>query len=68
VADAAVAVNAVLAVTQPYCCGVGGDFFCLYHEAATARALRTAPAAGGRAGLTSPPPGPHRSARGGPAP
>ena len=27
VADAAVAVNAVLAVTQPYCCGVGGDFF-----------------------------------------
>jgi gamma-glutamyltranspeptidase/glutathione hydrolase len=35
VADAAVAVNAVLGVTQPYCCGVGGDFFCLYHEAVT---------------------------------
>src|SRR5262245_34512489 len=34
-ADAAVAVNAVLAVTQPYCCGVGGDLFCLYYEAAT---------------------------------
>src|SRR5438067_502323 len=36
-ADAAVAVNAVLAVTQPYCCGVGGDLFCLYYEAATRR-------------------------------
>jgi gamma-glutamyltranspeptidase len=35
VIDAAVAVNAVLAVTQPHMCGVGGDFFCLYHEAAT---------------------------------
>lgn len=35
VADAAVAVNAVLAVTQPNACGVGGDFFCLYYEAAT---------------------------------
>ena len=34
-ADAAVAVNAVLGVTQPYCCGVGGDLFCLYYEAAT---------------------------------
>jgi len=28
-ADAAVAVNAVLAVTQPENCGVGGDLFCL---------------------------------------
>jgi gamma-glutamyltranspeptidase/glutathione hydrolase len=36
-ADAAVATNAVLAVTQPYCCGVGGDLFCLYYEAATRR-------------------------------
>jgi gamma-glutamyltranspeptidase/glutathione hydrolase len=36
-ADAAVAVNAVLGVTQPYCCGVGGDFFCLYYEARTRR-------------------------------
>ena len=35
VVDAAVAVNAVLAVTQPYCCGVGGDLFALYYEAAT---------------------------------
>jgi gamma-glutamyltranspeptidase/glutathione hydrolase len=34
-ADAAVAVNAVLAVTQPNNCGVGGDLFCLYFEAAT---------------------------------
>jgi gamma-glutamyltranspeptidase/glutathione hydrolase len=36
-ADAAIATNAVLAVTQPYCCGVGGDLFCLYYEAATRR-------------------------------
>jgi gamma-glutamyltranspeptidase/glutathione hydrolase len=36
-ADAAIAVNAVLAVTQPYCCGVGGDLFCLYYDAATRR-------------------------------
>ncbi|MGH7332285.1 MAG: gamma-glutamyltransferase [Candidatus Rokuibacteriota bacterium] len=35
VVDAAVAVNGVLAVTQPYCCGVGGDLFALYYEAAT---------------------------------
>jgi gamma-glutamyltranspeptidase len=34
-ADAAVAVNAVLAVTQPNNCGLGGDLFCLYYEAAT---------------------------------
>jgi gamma-glutamyltranspeptidase len=34
-ADAAVATNAVLAVTQPYCCGIGGDLFCLYYESAT---------------------------------
>src|SRR5918996_3679850 len=36
-ADAAVAVNAVLAVTQPNNCGLGGDLFCLYYEAATRR-------------------------------
>ena len=36
-ADAAVAVNAVLAVTQPNMCGVGGDLFCLYYEAAARR-------------------------------
>ena len=52
-ADAAVAVNAVLGVTQPYCCGVGGDFFCLYYEAATRRVhfLNGAGRAGSRAGL-----------------
>jgi gamma-glutamyltranspeptidase/glutathione hydrolase len=37
VVDAAVAVNAVLAVTQPNNCGLGGDLFALYHEAATGR-------------------------------
>src|SRR5437870_2292496 len=36
-ADAAVAVNAVLGVTEPENCGVGGDIFCLYYEAATGR-------------------------------
>jgi len=36
-ADAAVAVNGVLAVTQPNMCGLGGDLFCLYYEAATGR-------------------------------
>ena len=53
VADAAVAVNAVLAVTQPYCCGVGGDFFCLYYEAATRRVhfLNGAGRSGRRASL-----------------
>src|SRR5918996_918092 len=52
-ADAAVAVNAVLAVTQPYCCGVGGDLFCLYREASTGRVhfLNGAGRAGSRAGL-----------------
>jgi len=34
-ADAALAVNAVLAVTQPNMCGIGGDIFVLYYEAAT---------------------------------
>lgn len=52
-ADAAVAVNAVLAVTQPYCCGVGGDLFCLYYEAATRRVhfLNGAGRSGSRATL-----------------
>jgi len=36
-ADAAVAVNAVLGVTQPYCCGIGGDLFCLYYDAQSGR-------------------------------
>jgi gamma-glutamyltranspeptidase/glutathione hydrolase len=34
-ADAALAVNGVLAVTQPNMCGIGGDIFVLYFEAAT---------------------------------
>ena len=52
-ADAAVAVNAVLGVTQPYCCGVGGDLFCLYYEAATRRVhfLNGAGRSGSRATL-----------------
>lgn len=52
-ADAAVAVNGVLAVTQPNNCGVGGDIFCLYHEAATRRVhfLDGAGRSGSRAGL-----------------
>ncbi len=36
-ADAAVATNAVLAVTQSNNGGLGGDLFCLYYEAATHR-------------------------------
>jgi gamma-glutamyltranspeptidase/glutathione hydrolase len=52
-ADAAVAVNAVLAVTQPNSCGLGGDFFCLYRDAATRRVhfLDGAGRSGGRATL-----------------
>ena len=54
VADAAVAVNAVLAVTQPHMCGVGGDFFCLYYEAASRRVhfLNGAGRSGSRSSLT----------------
>lgn len=52
-ADAAVAVNAVLGVTQPYCCGVGGDIFCLFYEAETRRVhfLNGAGRSGSRATL-----------------
>jgi len=52
-ADAAVAVNAVLAVTQPNNCGLGGDLFCLYYEAATWRVhfLNGSGRAGSRASL-----------------
>jgi gamma-glutamyltranspeptidase/glutathione hydrolase len=53
VADAAVAANAVLAVTQPNYCGAGGDFFCLYYEAASKRVhfLNGAGRSGARARL-----------------
>jgi gamma-glutamyltranspeptidase/glutathione hydrolase len=53
VADAAVATNAVLAVTQPNYCGLGGDLFCLYYEAARGRVhfLCGAGRSGSRAGL-----------------
>lgn len=51
--DASVATNAVLAVTQAPYCGVGGDLFCLYYEAATRRVhfLNGAGRSGSRAGL-----------------
>jgi gamma-glutamyltranspeptidase len=53
VADAAVATNGVLAVTQPNYCGLGGDLFCLYYEAGTRRVhfLNGAGRSGSRAGL-----------------
>jgi gamma-glutamyltranspeptidase/glutathione hydrolase len=53
VADAAVATNAVLAVTQPNSCGLGGDIFCLYYEAASGQIhfLDGAGRSGSRAGL-----------------
>jgi gamma-glutamyltranspeptidase/glutathione hydrolase len=52
-ADAAIATNAVLAVTQPAMCGVGGDIFVLYYEAAARRVhfLNGAGRSGARAGL-----------------
>ena len=52
-ADAAVATNAVLTVTQPNMCAVGGDIFCLYYEAATNRVhfLNGAGRSGSRASL-----------------
>lgn len=52
-ADAALAVNGVLAVTQPNMCGLGGDIFVLYHEAATrtVHLLNGAGRSGSRASL-----------------
>ncbi len=52
-ADAAVAINAVLAVTKPHMCGVGGDLFCLYYDAEGRRVhfLNGAGRSGSRAGL-----------------
>lgn len=46
--DAALAVNAALAVTQPHMCGLGGDLFCLLSHAASGRVLFLAGA--GRSG------------------
>lgn len=46
-ADAAIAANAVLAVTSPYACGLGGDLFALVHDGAGAPAALNA---SGRAG------------------
>jgi gamma-glutamyltranspeptidase len=53
VVDAAIATNAVLGVTQPNYCGVGGDLFCLYREAASGRVhfLNGAGRSGSRASL-----------------
>src|SRR5204862_5514435 len=53
VADAAIATNAVVGVTQPNYCGLGGDLFCLYYEAATRRVhfLNGAGRSGSRATL-----------------
>ena len=47
-ADAAVAANAVLAVTSQHLCGMGGDLFALVHDGSTA--APTALVSSGRAG------------------
>lgn len=48
-ADAAIAANAVLAVTAPHACGLGGDLFALVHRPANGGAPRALNASG-RAG------------------
>lgn len=48
-ADGAVATDAVLAVTTPWMCGLGGDLFALVHHDATVGALNAAGRAGGGA-------------------
>jgi gamma-glutamyltranspeptidase/glutathione hydrolase len=47
--DAAIATNAVLAVTGPHLCGLGGDLFALVHDGTAVHALN----ASGRAGSGS---------------
>jgi len=47
--DAAVATSAVLAVTTPYMCGMGGDLFALVHDGHQVRALDASGRAGGGA-------------------
>lgn len=51
--DAGLAVNAVLDVTQPHCCGFGGDGFILFWEAASGR-LHAYNASGRAAALATP--------------
>ena len=66
VVDAAIATNAVLGVTQPNYCGVGGDLFCLYYEAADAQGALPERARAARAPAprsTSCAPGPGRACR-----
>jgi len=52
VADAAVATNAMLAVTQPGACGIGGDLFALLYDAEEGR-VRFLNASGRSGSLTS---------------
>jgi gamma-glutamyltranspeptidase/glutathione hydrolase len=49
--DAAIAANAVLAVTGPHLCGLGGDLFALVHDGTRVHALN----ASGRSGAGSDP-------------